>query len=185
MRYIYRSVIQCFSNIPWLDPSDVYQTCLHPSPAFALASLSTITRGLYKVKVHFLSVFPLFFYSLASIHHLLFLLLFLSVTALDTSMKSVITTLASPSFFTHLFTDLTTRSSLRSRACKWSSVKMGRSGSRAKDSLITSLRRYSGCINSCSFSNVECLILKENNQTRIIRSKAKAVNNMTATMPIH
>lgn len=165
--YIHESVIQHFLIILWLHPSVLYQTRLHPSPAFAFSSLFTTTGGFDKVYDHFLFFY---YFSLVDIHHLFFLWL-LSVAVPKASRKSVTTTLASPSFFTHLLTDLTTRSSLRSRACKWSSVKMGLSGSRAKDSLITSLRRYSGCINSCSLSSVERLILKENDTTRMIRLK--------------
>lgn len=123
-----------------------------------------------------------FFFFLVNIHHLLFLW-FLSVAAPEASMKSVTTTLASPSFFTHLLTDLITRSSLRSRACRWSSVKTGRSGSWSKDSLITSLRRYSGCINSCSLSNVERLILKKNQYHKNHQTKIYS-SDMTSTWQI-
>lgn len=164
-----------FFIIPWLDPSVLYHPCRHSSLVFPLAALFVTKGGLHnRVYEHFLYIF-LYYFTSVSTSHLLFLW-FLSVAALENSVKSVITTLASPSFFTHLLTDLTTRSSLRSRAFRWSSVKMGLSGSRAKDSLITSLRRYSGCINSCSFSNVECLILQEDEYhkyNQIIRQSLK------------
>lgn len=145
--------------------SSVFLSFLGLIPLFFIISIIRIIPGpsvydLFEGYDHFLfhSSFTVFL-SLASSPAFSW---FLSVAAPETSVKSVTTTLASPSFFTHLLTDLITRFSLRSRACKWSSVKMGLSGSWAKDSLITSLRRYSGSINSCSLSNVERLILKEN-----------------------
>lgn len=82
MSYIHQSVIQCFSIIPWLDPSVLFHTSVtcsnywsptqspmiaffkffllsrqHPSPAFFVVSLCSCTGGLYEVCDHHLG-FP-------------------------------------------------------------------------------------------------------------------------------
>ncbi len=79
----------------------------------------------------------------------------------DDSWKSVISTRVCPSFFTHAPTALSTWASRRSKACRWSSVRTGVRGSLERDSLITSLRRYSDRARSVSLTSVERLILGE------------------------
>lgn len=83
------------------------------------------------------------------------------VVPLCDSTKSVTTTCASPSFFTHLPTVLRICSNRRSSASRWASVRIGARGSWERDSRITSLSRYSDLAKSFSLNNVDRLMLWE------------------------
>lgn len=74
--------------------------------------------------------------------------------------KSLVITSASPSLRTQRCTTPRTFCNLRSSAKRWGSVRMGRSGSPSRDSLITSLSLYSGRAKSWRRTSVERFILR-------------------------
>lgn len=74
-------------------------------------------------------------------------------------MVSLATTLASPYVSMHFLTAFRISCNRLSKARRWGSVSTGARWSCRRDSLITSLSRYSGSAKSCSRNNVVLFIL--------------------------
>lgn len=97
---------------------------------------------------------------------------------------SLVTTLASPYVSTHFFTAFRISCNRLSKAKRWGSVRTGARGSCRRDSLITSLSRYSGSAKSWSRNSVVLFILgKKKKSDTLMRTSCSTLARTSCLSP--